>query len=65
MPALITPILNMRQAETTPVLTTSPKKQINFNIKYPTNIYIQPTTSISSTQPIRSTLYNNILNLQV
>jgi len=65
MPVSITPIVNIKQPEITPILTNSPKKQISFNIKYPTNIYTQPSTSISSMQPIRSTVYNYIPNLHV
>ena len=65
MPISIAPIINIRQPEITPVLTSSPMKQISFNMKNPTNIYTKLKTSIPSTQPIRSTAYNNIPRLYV
>jgi hypothetical protein len=59
------PIVNTRKTEISSILAKSPMKQISFNIKSRGNLYTQPSTSISSAQPIRSTLYNNLSAIKI
>ena len=59
------PIVNTRQTEITSVMAKSPIKQISFNVKSPGSIYTQPTTSITSPQPIRSAVYNNVPTIKI
>lgn len=65
VPVSTIPVVNTRQTEINSIAAKSPMKQISFNIRSPANTYTQPIASISSPQPIRSTVYNNMPNFQV